>query len=203
MDFLADGFDNDGDGVTDEADEATLVSGNTITVTTNHNANLFLLATNQAFTVVFPALVTNQIVGTVVTNVSQIQWTSLPGFGTNGNERTGVDGTNGLNNYVTSGAVPLRYEAVRSIAKTVLSTSQTNTVDVGTTNQLTIGERIVYRIRVEKPQGISSPFTVTDLVPPGLDWVGSNPDTSLAFRGLVTGSPFPIRTCSCPPTRPG
>jgi uncharacterized repeat protein (TIGR01451 family)/fimbrial isopeptide formation D2 family protein len=183
LDFLADGFDNDGDGVTDEADEATLVSGNTITVTTNHNANLFLLATNQAFTVVFPALVTNQIVGTVVTNVSQIQWTSLPGFGTNGNERTGVDGTNGLNNYVTSGAVPLRYEAVRSIAKTVLSTSQTNTVDVGTTNQLTIGERIVYRIRVEKPQGVSSPFTVTDLVPPGLDWVGSNPDTSLAFPG--------------------
>jgi|GEM_PF-2474869 len=203
LDLQTDGRDNDGDGATDEADEGTLVSGNTITVTTNNNANLFLLATNQSFTVVFPALVTNQIVGTVVTNISQIQWTSLPGFGTNGNERTGADGTNGLNNYVTTGAVPLRYEAVRSIAKTVLSTSQTNTVDVGTTNQLTIGERIVYRIRVEKPQGVSSPFTITDLVPPGLDWVGTNPDSSLAFPGRGYSFTLPNPNILLPTNAPG
>ena len=67
---------------------------------------------------------------------------------------------------VNASSVPIRFESVRSITKTVLSTSQTNTVDVGTTNQLTIGERVVYRIRIEKPQGISSPFTVTDLLPP-------------------------------------
>jgi fimbrial isopeptide formation D2 family protein len=180
LDFLADGFDNDGDGVTDEADEATLVSGNTITVTTNHNANLFLLATNQAFTVVFPALVTNQIVGTVVTNVSQVTWTSLPGVGTNLNERTGADGTNGLNNYVTSAVRPVFFRSVSSVTKTLVSTTQTNTADP----QVTIGERLVYRVRVDMPQGIVTNAVVTDIVPLGLDFVGTNanvgPDLSWA-----------------------
>jgi uncharacterized repeat protein (TIGR01451 family)/fimbrial isopeptide formation D2 family protein len=203
LDLLTDGRDNDGDGATDEADEGTLVSGNTITVTTNNNASLFVLTTSQTFTVVFPALVTNQIVGAVVTNVSQIQWTSLPGFGTNGNERTGADGTNGLNNYVNASSVPIRFESVRSITKTVLSTSQTNTVDVGTTNQLTIGERVVYRIRIEKPQGISSPFTVTDLLPPGLDWVGTNPDSSLAFPGRGYSFTIPNANIQLPTNAPG
>jgi uncharacterized repeat protein (TIGR01451 family) len=67
-----------------------------------------------------------------------------------------------------------------TVAKSWLSDSQTNTVYP----DLTIGERVVYRIRVDVSNGVATNMVVTDLVPDGLDWVGSNPNAGLSFPGL-------------------
>jgi uncharacterized repeat protein (TIGR01451 family)/fimbrial isopeptide formation D2 family protein len=192
VDLLTDGRDNDGDGLTDEVDEGTLVSGNTITVDTNNNPALAELLIGQTTTIVFPALVENQVVGSTLTNFGQATWTSLPGTGTNGHERSGVDGTNGLNDYVTIDPEPVLVQALSAVVKTLVSTTQTNTLDPF----LTIGERATYRLRVDLPQGVVSNLVITDIVPPGLDFVGGNTNIGLTYPGrgyefvFQTGGPI-------------
>ncbi|MCZ7591065.1 MAG: hypothetical protein M5U15_02440 [Kiritimatiellae bacterium] len=192
INLLTDGIDNDGDGLTDEADEATLVSGNTITITTNNNSALSALTTNQTLTFVFPVRVDNQFIGTTITNIGDITWTSLPGVGTNGEERTGIDGPGGLNDYNATDPEPIRFRSIQGVSKDVVSTTQTNTLDP----HITIGERVTYRLRVDVPQGVVSNLVITDIVPPGMDFVGTNPDLGLTYPGygysfaFQPGGPF-------------
>ncbi|MCO6400316.1 MAG: DUF11 domain-containing protein [Verrucomicrobia bacterium] len=193
----SDGRDNDGDGSTDEGDEGTLISGNTITITTNNNPALSALATNQTLTFVFSAIVDSQFVGDSITNVANVTWTSLPGVGTNGNERTGDDGPGGLNDYETTDPEPLPLKKISAVQKELIWTSQTNTVDP----HVTIGERMVYRLRVDVPQGVISNLVVTDIVPTGLDFVGTNPNVGMnypsygyAFEFQVGGPTFNTNT---------
>ncbi|MCO5067491.1 MAG: isopeptide-forming domain-containing fimbrial protein [Kiritimatiellae bacterium] len=192
-----DGRDNDGDGSTDEGDEGTLISGNTITITTNNNPALSALATNQTLTFVFSAIVDSQFVGDSITNVAKVTWTSLPGVGTNGNERTGDDGPGGLNDYETTDPEPLPLKQISAVQKELIWTSQTNTVNP----HVTIGERMVYRLRVDVPQGVVSNLVVTDIVPTGLDFVGTNPNVGMnypsygyAFEFQVGGPTFNTNT---------
>lgn len=177
IDLLVDGIDNDGDGAVDNAEEGLLISGNTFTVSTNHNPALSALLTNQTLTFVFPALVDNQTVGTTITNVGKVTWTSLPGEDPNGEERNGDDGPGGLNDYESNDPEPIRIDSVKAVVKEIVSTTQTNTL--GT--DLTIGERITYRLRVDVPQGVISNLVITDITPTGMDFVGANPNPGLAF----------------------
>ena len=140
LNLAADGLDNDGDGSVDEADEATLVSGNTFTVTTNQSATLRELAISNTIFFRFPALVTNQIIGATIVNTSRVTWTSLTGVGTNLNER---DGSGGVNDYTNSATASLSSKSIGGITKSFISSTQTNTLD-GATNVFTIGERMIY-----------------------------------------------------------
>ncbi len=185
--LLPDGVDNDGDGTIDEADEGTLISTNTITVTTNNNIRFLALATNESVTIVFAAIVDDQFVSTVITNRSKIEWTSLPGVGTNGHERTGDEDENPANKYSDDDPEPVPLQAIGAVTKSLIWTSQTNTVDP----HVTIGERMVYRLRVDVPQGVISNLVVTDVVPPGLDFVGVNTNVGLNFPGYGYSVSFP------------
>jgi uncharacterized repeat protein (TIGR01451 family) len=118
----------------------------------------------------------------------------------NGNERDGSDGPGLLNDYVTSSEVSFASEPVGAIAKTFVSSSQTNTLD-GATNDWTIGERFIYQIRVDVPQGVVSNLVLTDVVPAGIDWVGGNTNAGLSYPGrgyefeIPAGGPqFPTNT---------
>ena len=201
LDLSTDGMDNDGDGAVDELDEAGLVSGNTITVTTNNTAALYEVAVGQTVTFRFPALVQSQILGAIMTNRAFATYTSLDGVGTNGNERTGTDGPGGLNDYTTNAAVTLTSLPVGAITKTFVSSSQTNTPDFASSNYFTIGERFIYEIRVDVPQGIATNVTLTDSVPALVDWVGGNTNAGLTYPGFgyqfivpVGGPQFPTTT---------
>ena len=159
------------------------VAGQTITFNTNHLAALGEFKTNDApIEFVFAALVTNQLVGAQITNRSSATYVSLDHPSENGNERDGADGTGGLNNYYTESAVVFAAQPVKALAKTFVSSSQTNTLD-GATNDWTIGERFVYEIRVDVPQGVVSNLVLTDTVPSGIDWVGGNTNAGLSYPG--------------------
>lgn len=175
-----DGLDNDGDGDIDEVDEATLVSGDTITITSTHFADLANLPPGETRSFVLRALVLNQSLGSTFTNIGRVTWTSMPGTPAHQNERTGVDGEAGLNNYTTTATAPVTSRSVTTLTKTLIWTSQTNTVDP----DVTIGERMVYRTRVEFPSGISTNFVIVDNVSTGMDFVGTNPSEGMTYPGL-------------------
>lgn len=184
MDLSSDGRDNDGDGSTDEADEATLVSGDSITVDKTHNSQLADLNTAGSVTIIFPVEILNQTLGGVMTNESSITWTSLEPASENDQER---DGSGGVNEYSDSSSVEITSEAITTISKTLEWTSQTNSVDP----QVVIGERMVYRVHVEVPQGVTENAVITDLVPPGMDFVGLNPAVGLWYPGQGYGFEIP------------
>ncbi|NCA82702.1 MAG: DUF11 domain-containing protein [Opitutae bacterium] len=159
------------------------VVGQEITITTNNMAALGEFATNDApIEFVFSVRVVDQLVGATMTNRSQATYVSLDNPSENGNERDGSDGPGLLNDYVTSDEVTFTSQPVGALTKTFVSSTQTNTLD-GATNDWTIGERFVYQIRVDVPQGVVSNLVLTDVVPAGIDWVGTNPDVAMAFPG--------------------
>jgi uncharacterized repeat protein (TIGR01451 family) len=160
-----------------------IVAGQTITYNTNHLAALGEFATNDApIEFVFSVLVTNQLVGSTMTNRSQATYVSLDHPSENGNERDGSDGPGLLNDYVTSAEVPFTSQPIGALTKTFVSSTQTNTLD-GATNDWTIGERFIYQIRVDVPQGVVSNLVITDIVPAGIDWVGGNTNAGLSYPG--------------------
>jgi len=178
----SDGLDNDGDGVADGADatdEASLVSGDIFTVTINNSAALADLPLGASREFVFRALVMNQALGSTLVNTGVVTWTSLDGIATNANERTGVDGSSGLNNYIATSTATITSRSVTAISKTLYWTSQTNTVDPS----ITIGERVVYQVRVDFPSGMSTNLVIVDNVSTGLDFVGTNPSAGLMVPG--------------------
>jgi uncharacterized repeat protein (TIGR01451 family) len=158
-------------------------AGQTISFNTNDLAALGEFKTGDpAIEFVFSVLVEDQLVGATMTNISSATYVSLDNASENGNERDGSDGTGGLNDYITESSVTLDSQAVGTMTKTFVSSTQTNTLD-GVTNDWTIGERFVYQIRVDIPQGVVSNLVVTDIVPAGIDWVGTNPDAAMEISG--------------------
>ncbi len=159
------------------------VAGQAITITTNDMAALGEFATNDApIEFVFSVLVVDQLVGATMTNRSQATYVSLDNDSENGNERDGSGGIGDLNDYYTESEVTFTSQPIGALTKTFVSSTQTNTID-GATNDWTIGERFVYQIRVDVPQGVVSNLVLTDVVPAGIDWVGTNPDPAMAYPG--------------------
>ena len=160
------------------------VVGQTVSFNTNDLAALGEFRPGDpAIDFVFSALVVDQLVGATITNRSSATYLSLDNPSENGNERDGSDGPGLLNDYATTSQVTFASQPVKAIAKTFVSSSQTNTLTNGGTNDWTIGERFVYEIRVDVPQGVVSNLVLTDTVPAGIDWVGTNPDAALAYAG--------------------
>ena len=95
------------------------------------------------------------VAGQVLTNSGTVRWTGLDG--TNGNERTGVDGIGGLNDYLaTAAAQPL---TVPVPTPTLLMT-----VDKPVANP---GDRLRYTMVIENPTGVRlSNLTLVDAMSP-------------------------------------
>ncbi len=169
-------------------------------ITTNEDVALATLIPGGSYTWEYTATVTNQLVGTTLTNGSSVTYVSLDAASTNDQMRTG-SGTPLVNDYTNQTTVTITAENLRAAAKSFVSSSQTNTLNVGGTNNLTIGERVVYSIRVDVPQGVVSNLSVLDVVPLGLDWIGSNTSANLTYPGMgyaftiPSGGPvFPTNT---------
>jgi len=160
------------------------VLGQSITVDSTDLPALAEFKTNAPpIAIVFTVLVQDQIIGSTATNISVATYESLDSGSKNGNERDGSDGPGGLNDYYTDDPEVLNFEDLRGINKTFVSSSQQNTHDYATSNDWTIGERFIYQIRVDMPQGVVTNLVLTDTVPVGIDFVGTNPDAALAYPG--------------------
>jgi uncharacterized repeat protein (TIGR01451 family) len=153
------------------------VVGSVFRMTSGELAGMADLATGASLTIIVKAKVMNQLVGSTISNVATIYYTSLAGPSTD--ERDGSDGAGLLNDYTATASVGVLAMPLTGINKSVGSSSQDNTA----APDLTIGERILYTIRVDVPNGVSTNLQVTDHLPPGLDWVGDNPAAGLAYPG--------------------
>ncbi|NCC51158.1 MAG: DUF11 domain-containing protein, partial [Spartobacteria bacterium] len=174
------------------------VVGQTITITTNEDSALANVAVNGTYTYAYQALVTNQVIGSTMYNDARVTWTSLDAASVNSQERDGSDGPGGLNDYYASNNVAITARDIWAIHKNYVSSSQTNTIG---SNTFTIGERVIYSIRVDMPQGIAENVSLVDFVPTGMDFVGPNGDGALAWPGygytftVPGGGPvFPLTT---------
>lgn len=167
--FGSDGLDNDGDGSTDEPDEATIVSGTTATITSTHNAGLATVATNatQPFVFLLSARLVNPTVGVNLTNTNTVQWSSLPGSTLR--ERTGADGIGGLNDYVATSVTALTLKT-NAFAKVLVGT-EVNVTGNNTANQATIGELLTYAVTITVPEGVTPGAQVVDTLDSGLAFV--------------------------------
>jgi uncharacterized repeat protein (TIGR01451 family)/fimbrial isopeptide formation D2 family protein len=109
---------------------------------------------------------------TPINNTATVKWTSLPGSSAivsadaNALERTGAGG---VNDYTSSSTAQVQAVAPQ-ILKSLVSTDQATT----TANNVTIGEVVTYDLRVTLPDGAITGFTVTDLIPAGLQYVAAS-----------------------------
>ena len=95
------------------------------------------------------------VAGQVLTNSVTARWTGLNGA--NANERTGADGSGGLNDYVASAAAP-------ALTVPVPVPTLLKTVDKPVANP---GDRLHYSMEIRNPTGIRlSNFTLSDPVSP-------------------------------------
>ncbi|MCC6856557.1 MAG: DUF11 domain-containing protein [Microbacteriaceae bacterium] len=105
-----------------------------------------------------------------IDNTASITYTGLPGSPTTaiggGEERTGAGG---LNDYATSNTATVTPIAP-SLNKALVATDQTTTTDPN----VTIGEILTYDITVDLPEGDIDGFVVTDVLPPGLQYVAAS-----------------------------
>lgn len=104
---------------------------------------------------------------TPITNTANIAYTGLPGSPTTpiggGEERTGAGGVNDYADSATAIVGPV----TPTIDKALVDTDQATTTDPN----VTIGEVITYDLSVTLPEGNLTGFTVTDVLPAGLQYV--------------------------------
>ncbi|MEI6077081.1 MAG: hypothetical protein WCS94_15985, partial [Verrucomicrobiota bacterium] len=174
----------------------TVAGANTIDVETN--GALVLLVAAQLNYGVAPQQ--------VLTNLTTIEWSSLPGtqtnlssYNTNGYERIGIsaplpgvgvnNSTNGtlLNNYAAASGVTAATVRAPSFAKQFVATSQTASGNFAT--NLAIGELASYTLTLLVPQGVTTNVTIVDTLPAGMAFV--------SVTGAVTSNNV---TCSQPIT---
>jgi uncharacterized repeat protein (TIGR01451 family) len=155
-----------------------ITNGDTFTATSVEIPELASLAQGASVTIVVRAKVMNQLVGSTIFNTSTIQYTSLSG--SSADERDGSDGIGFLNDYIASESLGILAIPLTGISKSVGASSESYTE----APDLTIGERILYTLHVDVPNGVSTNLQITDQLPPGLDWVGSNSSAGLAFPGV-------------------
>jgi LruC domain-containing protein/uncharacterized repeat protein (TIGR01451 family)/fimbrial isopeptide formation D2 family protein len=116
-------------------------------------------------------LVTDLALLTPLQNTAVVNGTSLPGIPFSQIEST-----------ETATDLSSLRTATPAVTKSVLSTSEAHTSDQPL--RVTIGERLVYRLRVDVPDGVVPAMQLIDKVPAGMDFVGSNSDVNLSFSGL-------------------
>ena len=106
--------------------------------------------------------------GQVITNTATLTWTDLPGDETTPRsihnpasiERTG---TGGVNDYITSGEGTVTITG--SPTKSIVSTSEAHTGNVGGTERVALGEIVRYRLVFQLAEGTAPNFQLVDLLP--------------------------------------
>ena len=125
-------------------------------------------------------------------NTALVKWTSLPGLpriypisplNPNSCER-GYDGCGELNNYATGGTAMLAVPKP-SVQKTLKNTSAVHTQG----SNVTIGEAMLYEIRICLPEGTIPASVLTDLLPKGVSAVSATITQSNSVLGLPATLP--------------
>jgi uncharacterized repeat protein (TIGR01451 family)/fimbrial isopeptide formation D2 family protein len=103
----------------------------------------------------------------VMDNAIVAQWTGIDGI--NVNERTGIDGIGGVNDYVTAPAVATL--TAPNIVTTIDKARSSDTFGAGD-NQLRVGDIVEYTLTIPIPEGTLGNLQLVDTLPRGLDFVG-------------------------------
>lgn len=161
--FATDGLDNDGDTVTDDANEATLytniVSGQNITINTATTGNVLLTEFPLAstFSFQFKVLINNTVSpGQVITNTGNLTYDSAPGA--NPDQRT--YNTSDNDTFTVNSILPGKVVFSTDLADTGLAAFNAANED------LAIGETVTYRVTTSIPESTLSNYIITDTLPP-------------------------------------
>ena len=112
--------------------------------------------------------------GQVITNSAILTWTSLPGDeslprSTHNPASVERTGTGGVNDYITNG------DGVVTITsgptKSIVSTSEAHTGNVGGTERVALGEIVRYRLVFQLAEGTAANFQMADLLPAYLQFM--------------------------------
>jgi len=163
----------------------TSLSGNSVILTVNWDQ----FPLNTTCILKFKVIVTSAFSCSPITNQANLSWASIPPptpnpispHNSNSCPRTGPPLTScgQLNNYSTSGTGSVAVPSP-TIAKTIKSTSAPHT----TGNNVTIGEEIIYELKVGLPEGTTSTLTLTDALPAGLAAISATVVTTNGIGGL-------------------
>ena len=123
-----------------------------------------------------------------IANTATATWTSMPGssaqstsYSTSEGERTGAGG---VNDHTASSTATLT-SANPTITKTLVATSEATT----TSTNVTIGEVATWDLRVTVPEGSPASITLTDLLPPGLQFVAGSAQVFTNAAAAAAASP--------------
>ena len=181
--FASDNLDNDGDGSVDEADEAPALVGNTITVDDSNNIILAEYCPGDGPLVIQYAGELSGVVipGVELTNTAGVTWTSLPdGYPDDSEERDGSEDVV-EDDYLDETEKVITSIVEFAMSKTLVSSSEGYTP----TDMFTIGERVIYSIRVDLPAaGLMPRFQIIDDLPSGMDFAGTDTDVNLTYPGF-------------------
>ncbi|ADV61581.1 conserved repeat domain protein [Isosphaera pallida ATCC 43644] len=138
---------------------------------------------------------------TVLAAQSVLTWTSLPGPngtvsnptgsatpgapGSTTGERIGTPDPNDPNTYRLTRTDTVRVRAIPGLFKTVEATNLPDSATSGT--DVTVGEQVTYRLRIQVPEAYDGIVTLTDLLPPGLTIVAI--DSITASPTVATNRP--------------
>ncbi|MEL7311652.1 MAG: OmpA family protein [Pseudomonadota bacterium] len=136
--------------------------------------------------------------GTQVQNTATVDFDSLTGTGDPANATGSTQGPQGSGSADDTATIGV---ASTVNSKTIVSTSFSHTSEAGdgasdgTARILSIGEIVRYRLQVTLPEGNAPSFTITDLLPAGLEYQTGT--ARLAFVAEGAGiTPTPAITCS-------
>lgn len=169
--FGTDGIDNDGDGLTDDANETILftnaVSGQNITLdsTTTVDPEFTELALGGSIHYLVKATINNSVFpGQIITNTANLAYDSAPGA--NADQRTYSGNDNDTFN--VNQILPVKSVFATDLADTTAAKFNPANPD------LAIGETVTYRISVPIPEGVATNFKITDTLPNGFQAISGS-----------------------------
>jgi len=172
--------------------DVTCVSPGTIDSSASTASNLLVTVDRMSagceVTVVYTAVIEYSVnPQEIITNTARVTWTSLPGTGTplgpdnetgsttpggsgtDLGERIGTDPLVLPNDYIAENDNSITIDNVVPV-KSIIRTSEAHTLETDP-RPLAIGEIITYRLAVQIPEGTSSNFTITDVLPTGFTFI--------------------------------
>ncbi|MCK5794501.1 MAG: hypothetical protein KAH12_07330, partial [Anaerolineales bacterium] len=129
-------------------------------------------------------------------------WTSRTGdvnSGAETGERTGQDGSGGLNNYVNTGSIPIDIVDPEP-QKLIVTTSEAHTGTIGDP-RLVIGEIIRYRLEVRLAEGTTNDLILRDNLLPGMIFI--NDGTAKVIFVSTSGIDIDSQDSAVPDVVPG
>ncbi|WP_346837710.1 isopeptide-forming domain-containing fimbrial protein [Microbulbifer sp. SAOS-129_SWC] len=140
------------------------VTGNTLE--TIPGSTFDLLQGDTLTLVVSADVVGNVVAGTQVSNTATVDWTSISGD--NPNERDGINGPGGLNDYESSDTFDFNIATVQA-GKSVISSSIDD--NYNGTDEAVIGELVTYYSAFLVPEASAPMAEIIDTLPDGVEFV--------------------------------